>query len=103
MLRSTITGGRLVAESTRRANGRADESDDDRDQGEVLEAAQPGREALRDARLLLRAPARAAPEREAGRRGRGHRQEAARDPDADPGAERRQARVAGAPGARAGP
>ena len=50
-------------------------------QGEVLEAPQPGREPDRDARLLVRADARAAPERQARRRRRRHGEEAARAPD----------------------
>ncbi len=69
-------------------------------QGEVLEAAQPGGESDRDARLLVRADARAAPERQARRRRRRHCEEAARAPDAEARAERRQARDAGAPGSR---
>src|SRR5947208_2882367 len=78
MLLSTITAGTLPPRiATRRANGRSDGTDDDDHQGEVLEAAEPCGEALRDARLLLRAAARATPEREArsrrpdGRYGRG--------------------------------
>src|SRR5437870_6998095 len=103
MLLSTITAGTLPPRiATRRANGRSDGTDDDDHQGEVLEAAQPGGEALRDARLLLRAAARAAPEREAGRRRRRHGQEASAAADADPRTERRQARHAGPPGALAG-
>src|SRR5215212_3673362 len=102
MLRSRSTGGRLIAEPTRRADGRPDGTDDDADQGEVLEAAEPRGEALGDARLLVRAPARAAPEREARSRRRGHRQETAPAPDADPRAERRQTRHTGAPGPVAG-
>src|SRR5204863_9589648 len=75
MLRSTSTGGRLITESTRRADGRADATNDDADQGEVVEAARSCGEADRDPRLLLRATARAAPERQARRRRRGHGQE----------------------------
>src|SRR6266536_1395849 len=103
MLLSTITAGTLPARiATRRANGRADGTNDDADQGEVVEAARPGGKALRDPRLLLRAAARAAPEREAWSRRRGHSQEASAAADADPRAERRQARHTGAPGALAG-
>src|SRR6266566_597156 len=104
MLLSTITAGTLPPRSaTRRANGRSDATDDDNHQGEVLEAAEPGGEAFRDPRLLVRAAARAAPEREAGSRRRRHGQEAAAAADADPRAERRQARHAGPPGALAEP
>src|SRR5207302_1941570 len=103
MLLSTITAGTLPPRiATRRANGRSDGTDDDDHQGEVLEAAQSGGKALRDARLLVRAAARAAPEREAGSRRRGHGQEASAAADPDPRAERRQARHAGAPGGLAG-
>src|SRR5919197_6766861 len=102
MLRSTITGGTLIAQSTRRADGRADATDDEHHQGEVVEAARPRREALRTARLLVRAPARAAPERQAGCRRRGHGQEAPAAPDAVARAERRQARHTGPPGSLAG-
>src|SRR4029453_13993867 len=103
MLLSTITAGTLPRKSQLGGpNGRADATDDDDHQGEVLEAAQPGGKALRDPRLLVRAAARAAPEREGGRRRRRHGQEAPPAANADPRAERRQARHAGAPGARAG-
>src|SRR6266566_6400651 len=103
MLLSTITAGTLPPRSaTRRANGRSDATDDDDHQGEVLEAAQPGGEAFRDARLLLRAATRATPERETRSRRRGHGQEASAAADADARAERRQARHAGAPGGFAG-
>src|SRR3954463_9638068 len=103
MLLSTITAGTLPPRiATRRANGRSDGTNDDDHQGEVLEAAQPGGEALRDTRLLVRAAARAAPEREAGRCRRGHGQEAAAVADSEPRTERRQARFAGPPGCLAG-
>src|SRR5512132_622114 len=103
MLLSTITAGTLLRKSQLGGpNGRADATDDDDHQGEVLEAAQPGGKALRDSRLLVRAAARAAPEREAGRRRRRHGQEASPAANADPRAERRQARHAGATGPRAG-
>src|SRR3954453_17821222 len=102
MLRSRSTGGRLVAESTRRANGRSDRTDDNADQGEVFEAAQPRGKALRNARLLVRAAARAAPERQARSRRCGDGEEAAAAPDAVPRAERGQARHASAPGGFAG-
>src|SRR5689334_20846471 len=103
MLRSTITAGTLTARpATRRRNGEFVATDDDSDQGEVLEVPEPSREAVRDARLLVREAARAAPERQARRRGRGHLQEAAAAADAAARAERRQARHAGAPGARRG-
>src|SRR4051812_34722587 len=103
MLLSTITAGTLPPQiTTRRGNGRSDGTNDDDHQGEVLEAAQPCGEALRDTRLLVRAAARAAPEREAGRCRRGHGQEASAVADSDPRAERRQARFAGPPGCLAG-
>src|SRR5690242_13649291 len=103
MLLSTITAGTLPPRiATRRANGRSDATDDDDHQGEVLEAAQPGGEALRDARLLVREAARAPPERKAWSRRRRHGQEAPRDPDADARAERSQARHPGSAGGRAG-
>src|ERR687886_1871119 len=100
MLRSTITKARLTARTaTRRADGRADGTDDDADQGEVLAAPEPCREAVGDARLLVRAPARAAPEREARGRRRGHGQEAAAAANAAARAERSEAGDPGAPGA----
>src|SRR6266487_5835113 len=102
MLRSRSTGGRLVGESTRRADGRADGTNDDADQGEVVETARPGGKALRDPRLLVRATARAPPEREAWSRRCGHGQEASAVANADARAERRQARHASAPGAITG-
>src|SRR5512132_1597923 len=103
MLLSTITAGTLLRKSQLGGpNGRADATDDDDHQDEVLEAAQPGGKALRDPRLLVRAAARAAPEREAGRRRRRHGQEASPAANADPRAERPQARHAGATGPWAG-
>src|SRR3954452_24824889 len=103
MLRSTITAGTLPARiATRRADGRVDATDDDGDQVEVLEAAEPCREAFRDARLFLRAPARTAAERQARSRRRGHGQEAPAAADPDAAAERRQARHPGAAGDGAG-
>src|SRR6266516_6044035 len=103
MLLSTITAGTLPRKSQLGGpNGRADATDDDDHQGEVLEAAQPGGKALRDPRLLVRAAARAATECEAGRRRRRHGQEASTASDAGPRAERRQTRYAGQAGARAG-
>src|SRR5204862_4525698 len=103
MLRWTITGGTLNVETTRRADGRADAANDEHHQGEVVEAARPHGETFRAARLLVREAARTAPEREARRRRRGHVEEAARAPDADARAERRQAGHPGATGGRAGP
>src|SRR4051812_38828231 len=103
MLRSTITGARLTPRiATRRAEGGVDGTDDDADQGEVLAAARSGGEALRDARLLLRAATRAASERQAGRRRRRHGEEASAAADAAAGAERRQAGNASEAGAGRG-
>src|SRR5881394_3377402 len=102
MLRSTITGGTLNVETTRRADGRADGANDEHHQGEVVEAARSHGETFRAARLLVREAARTAPEREARRRRRGHGEEAARASDADARAERRQAGHPGAAGCRAG-
>src|SRR3954471_4489874 len=103
MLRSTITAGYATrANPTRRADGGVDATDDDGDQGEVLEAAEPRREAFRDPRLFVRAPARAAAERQAWGRRRGHGQEAPAAADPVAGAERRQARHPGSTGAGAG-
>ena len=72
-------------------------------QVEVLAAARPGREPGRDARLLLRGAAAAAPERQARHRRRRDRQETARDPvHLDGAAGRRSSTVrrAGAAGDR---
>src|SRR4029450_6447587 len=101
MLRSTITGGTLNVETTRRADGRADGADDEHHQGEVVEAARPHGETFRAARLLVREAARAAPERETRRRRRCHGEEAARAPDAVARAERPQAGAPRPPRARA--
>ena len=87
----------------RRTNGRSDVTRVADRESEVLEAAQPGGEPDRDARLLLRADADAAPERQARRRRCRHGEETARDPDAEGRAERRQARDPGATGARRQP
>src|SRR5438874_10224057 len=103
MFRSISTGGTLDVNTIRRTDGRLDVTGVDGDQGEVLEAARPRREPHRDARLLVRADAPAAPECQARRRGRRHSQEAARTPDNAARAERRQARDAGAPGAHRRP
>src|SRR2546421_1422932 len=104
MLRSTITAARLTRRTaTRRADGRVARTDDDSDQGEVLEAPEPSREAFRDARLLVRAAAGAAPEREARRRGRRYGEETARASNPAARAERRQARHAGTAGPRRRP
>src|SRR5919197_2559572 len=102
MLRSVSTAGRLPTKRPRRIDGRPDVPRVTRRQVEALEAARPRREPDRDARLLVREAARAAPERQA-RRGRRRPGEEA-DPDAerDARAERRQARDAGPPGARGG-
>src|SRR5438552_6776441 len=97
---SMSTAVTLPGTPTRRTDGRSDGTHVPDHQGEILEAAQPGREPHRDARLLLRADAPAAPERQAGRRRRRDREEEARDPDAADRAERREARDAGAPGRR---
>src|SRR5205814_4668115 len=102
MLRSTITGGTLDVETTRRADGRADGADDEHHQGKVVEAARPHGETFRPARLLVREAARTAPERETRRRRRGHGEEAARASDADARAERREAGHSSATGCRAG-
>src|SRR5437588_13030203 len=103
MLLSTITAGTLPPRiATRRANGRSDGTNDDDHQGEVLEAAQSGREALRDTRLLIRAAARDAPEREAGHGRGGRGQEASTVADSDPRGQRRQALFARPPGCHAG-
>src|SRR5438132_13545603 len=84
-------------------DARVDVARVERGQGEVLEAARPRRGSERDARLLVRAAAPAAPEREARGRGRRHGEEAAPDADGAARAERGQARHAGAPGARLRP
>src|SRR5918912_3710074 len=100
MLRSINTAAaRLTARiATRRANGRVDGSCLDGGQGKVLEAARPSGESGGDARLLVRATARAAPEREARRRRRRDGQEAAAAADGESRAVGREARVAGASG-----
>src|SRR4051812_8901064 len=103
MLRSSSIDGTLTAKTIRRTDGRLDATGLDGDQGEVFEGPRPGRESHRDARLLVRADAGAAPERQARRRRRRHGQEAARAPDDAARAERRQARDAGPPGARSRP
>src|SRR5438034_553374 len=72
-------------------------------QGEVLEAARPRRESGGNVGLLVRAAARAAPERQARDRRRGDRQEATRVAGDAAAAERGQARCAGAPGSGSGP
>src|SRR5579884_1259631 len=100
MLRWTSTGCTLVLNSIRRTDGRLDVPRVVDRQGEVLEAAEPRREPDGDSRLLVRADARAAAEREARRRGRRDGEEAARAPDDAARAERRQARDAGAAGGR---
>src|SRR2546423_1506963 len=101
MLRSTSTGARLPPKSaTWRFDARPDVTRLDGRQGEVLEAARPRRGSRRDPRLLVRAAASAATEREARRRGRRDREEAPRDADAAARAERRQARDTGTPSGR---
>src|SRR3954469_7360847 len=82
MLRSSSIDGTLTAKTIRRTDGRLDATGLDGDQGEVFEGPRPGRKSHRDARLLVRADAGAAPERQARRRRRRHSQEAARPPDA---------------------
>src|SRR5438270_46131 len=104
MLRATSTGARLPPESaTWRFDARPDVTRLDDRQGEVLEAARPRRGSRRDPRLLVRAAAPAAPEREARRRGRRHGEEAPPNADGAARTERRQAGDAGAAGPGRGP
>src|SRR5512135_3592194 len=104
MLRSTsITALGYLDTAKRRIDGRALVADHAHHQVEVLEAAEPDGEPDGDARLLVRADAAAAPERQARRRRRGHGEEAAGDPDPGARAERRQAGDAGAAGCRGQP
>src|SRR5437016_4714569 len=104
MLRATSTPIRYRGTcDEEERNGGIDVPDDDDHQGEVVGAAEPGREPERDTRLLLREAARVPAERQAGDRGRRHGEEAAPAPDHAARAERRQARNAGAPGARGEP
>src|SRR5919201_5053992 len=81
-------------------DGRPHLTSNDDHQGEDLRNAEPRREPERDARLFVRAPARIAPERHARRRRRRHGEETPAAPDTATGAERRQARHAGASGGR---
>src|ERR1022692_1534843 len=98
MLRSTSTALGYLDTAKRRIDGRPLVTDHADHQVEVLEAAQPDGESDRDARLLVRADAGAAPERQARRRRRGHGEETAGDPDPGARAERGHARDAGAAG-----
>src|ERR687887_490163 len=102
MLRSISTAGTLPPKLRRRSDGRLDVPRVPRRQVEALEAARPRGEPDRDARLLVREAARAAPERQARRGRRRHGEEADPDAERDARAERRQARDAGPPGARGG-
>src|SRR5437764_3487301 len=104
MLRAMSTALRYpdTCDEEESRDGSAVQSRRDR-QGEVQRAAEPRREPAGNARLLLRAPAGVAPERQARRRRRGHGEEAAADPDPAARAERRQARYAGPAGRRRRP
>src|SRR5437870_11978786 len=104
MLLPISTSGTLTVEpTTRRTDGRPDATREPDREGENLEAAQPGGESDRNARLLLRAAAAAPAERQARGRRRRHLEEAAPDADGPARAERGQARDAGTAGARREP
>src|SRR5207247_1219638 len=96
-------GTLLPPPAKRRRDGRADEPNERDHQGEVVEAARPRRETLRDSRLLVREAARAAAEREARSRRRHDGEEAPRAPDPAAAAERREAGDAGPRGGRRQP
>src|SRR5215208_1038930 len=93
---------RLTASEMRRRHARACRSHVDGCEVEDLEDARPGRGPGRDARLRLPEADRAASERQEGHRRRRHVEEAPSDAVVEARAAGREARHAGAPGARPG-
>src|SRR6478736_3370951 len=99
MLRSISTVARLLAPTRGGvANGRLVGAHQDDLRSKDVEGTRPRGESDRDARLLLRAAAQPAAEREAGHRRRGHGEEAAAAPAEPARAERREAGDTGASG-----